>query len=119
METVGLALPDTPGISADTQRIDVRIEIKEQIRTRQFLHIPLRVLNAPNKGSSIALAPETINLTLSGAQQRVDRIRLKTSRPMFDVTIRCEHHLRPSRPSRPSRRNHFEQHRAKRGQSFH
>ena len=26
METVGLALPDTPGISADTQRIDVRIE---------------------------------------------------------------------------------------------
>ena len=86
METVGLALPDTPGISADTQRIDVRIEIKEQIRTRQFLHIPLRVLNAPNKGSSIALVPETINLTLSGAQQRVDRIRPEN----ITAYVRCD-----------------------------
>ena len=86
METVGLALSDTPSISADTQRIDVRIEIKEQIRTRQFLNIPLRVLNAPNNGFSIALAPETINLTLSGAQQKVDRIRPEN----ITAYVRCD-----------------------------
>jgi len=86
METVGLSFPDTPEISSDTQRIDVRIEIKEQIRTRQFLNIPLRVLNAPNNGFSIALVPETINLTLSGAQQKVDRIRPEN----ITAYVRCD-----------------------------
>ena len=86
METVGLDLPDTPGISTDAHRIDVRIEIKEQIRTRQFLHIPLSVLNAPDKNSSITLVPETINLTLSGAQQKVDRIRPEN----ITAYVRCD-----------------------------
>ena len=37
-------------------------------------------------GSSIALAPETINLTLSGAQQRVDRIRPEN----ITAYVRCD-----------------------------
>ncbi len=86
METVGLALPDTPGISAAIQRIDVRIEINEQLRTRQFLNVPLRVLNAPNNGASIALVPETINLALSGARQKVDRIRPEN----ITAYVRCD-----------------------------
>jgi YbbR domain-containing protein len=86
METIGLALPDTPGISADTQRIDVRVEINEQIRTRQFLNIPLRILNVPNNSPSITLVPEVINLTLSGAQQKVDRIRPEN----ITAYVRCD-----------------------------
>ena len=43
-ETISLELPEAPNISANTQRIDVRVEINEQIRTRQFLNIPLRVV---------------------------------------------------------------------------
>ena len=74
-ETISLELPDAPSISANTQRIDVRVEINEQIRTRQFLNIPLRVLNSPNTGATISLVPDTINLTISGSQQKVDRIR--------------------------------------------
>ena len=33
------------------------------------------VLNSPNTGATISLVPDTINLTISGSQQKVDRIR--------------------------------------------
>ena len=118
METVGLALSDTPSISADTQRIDVRIEIKEQIRTRQFLNIPLRVLNAPNNGFSIALAPETINLTRRPAKSgsiRPENITAYVRCDQLDASTTYDLPVQVDLPDGVI----FEQYRAKRGQSIH
>ena len=76
-ETISLELPDAPSISANTQRIDVRVEINEQIRTRQFLNIPCASL-PPNTGATISLVPDTINLTISGHNKRSIGSDLKT-----------------------------------------
>ena len=86
MESVTLAMPPHSDLQSDIQRIDVSVEITEQVRTRRFLNVPLRILNNPRKSQSISIIPETINITVSGAQRRIDRINAEN----ITAYVRCE-----------------------------
>ncbi len=86
METMTLAIPPENDLRSDIQRIDVTVDIAEQIRTRRFLNVPLRILNSPRKTQFINTVPETINITVSGAQRRIDRINAEN----ITAYVHCE-----------------------------
>jgi YbbR domain-containing protein len=76
-ESVQLALPEGSRIRAEPTWISVEVQLSVQSDVKVFEAIPIHILSPPGEDRLITVAPATIDITLQGRPQLLERLSSK------------------------------------------
>lgn len=74
-ESVPIALPQAGRMRVEPDWVTVEFFLEARSATQDFEKIPVRVLSAPGEKRLITVQPTTVNITVSGQQQRIEQLR--------------------------------------------
>lgn len=74
-ESVAIALPQAGRMNVSPQWVSVEVFLEAHSSTEVFENIPIRTLCSPGEQRHITIVPQTINITVSGQQQRIEQLR--------------------------------------------
>jgi len=75
-ESVPIALPQAGRMRVDPDWVTVEFFLEARSATEEFEKIPVRILSAPGEERLITVQPTSVNITVSGQQQRIEQLRM-------------------------------------------
>ncbi|MDH3981702.1 MAG: CdaR family protein [Kiritimatiellaceae bacterium] len=74
-ESIPVALPEASRMVVDPNWVSVEFFLEAHTSTETFEKIPVRTMCSPGDLRNISVSPQTISVTVSGQQQRIEQIR--------------------------------------------
>lgn len=74
-ETVQIALPKSSRMTVEPDWVSVEVFLEQRSSTQVLEKIPVRTLCSPGDRRNILVSPQTISVTVSGQQQKIEQIR--------------------------------------------